>query len=1387
MRKRVFIVIVVIAVVLFDSVLAISFTKIDKIKKLDDEINQVKAAPTLQVPNNTGLFFEDFETGEKGWKVINGEWEIGSPIVGPSSAYSGTSCAGTNLRGDYLDDAVTRLVSPTISLPPLSRRTDRIRMHFRHWYAMEEDCDFGYVQMSTDNGKTWSILGDSVTGVGEAWYVRSIDLTSYSGRDINIAFYFTSDGSNTDSGWYIDDILIEYLDSIATESLEIIVASNGQFAMGIPGSSILLFGYPDPWSSATTIRIDGNDYWNFIFSNWGAVVTPSKTTGLSNISVWDVDKIRFTQTLSIVEGSTTGKMDTTEIKYTIVNTDIITHEVGIRVMLDTMLGENDGAPFRVPKIGGVITEYEFLKNNIPMYWQAFDDLSLPTFQSQGTLTGGLATIPDRFVTVGWSHINQEPWDCEIVSGQDFDYGNIGYYDSAVGIYWFPVKILPGESKEFITYYGLGGIDIDVQPPLVVGLTAPEKLITIDGVPSSNVFTLTAYLENSSSGVTKTAQGITTELVLPKGLNFTANEKAVHNIPDLVINEGAQTSYNITATGESEGALSYSLVVTAANIITKTVSKDVYVFGVKISPQDGEVINKGATIGAIFKIDMDASTLNEKTFTVTSNDSAISGRISYSSSTRTVAFKPQLDLKPNKFYTAILTTGIRSSTGISLPHDIIWHFSTSAIPEILELISQKSTIISSLEEIYTVAPIMGLWELDWKTGYDETNVKTLLKNWEATYPSLNDLDRTEALKRLLLFENALKDIFYRKPDVLGAKTMAEDTMGPVVDAALITLNGIRVIKKTNQYLQGVPWLRGWADKLTYRIANLLLSLFLNTARAIISVAAPDSQTGKIIDEAIGDIHDIIIKGESSVIYIIAGETLTPIGAFVLLDKGYIGWKTQPALNAALDKASKLDYSETFSRASSDVNAIVNDVSYKTSVLHNELMAIRQGLAIPNKIADLSEVAGMIPGLQLLIIVAKTIQGFTIATYAIEAGKNGYYLLNILPEQVNDAVSAVFQTGDPSMDVAKFETVSSGNQAPAKELFARFSQASQSYEDILQQTITAIQNNDRGTLKYLIPQLMKADEELQFQISNAWSPMMGIAHQALDSIPKFEASFVNSIDKQLSSSLERILLYSQILAFLEDMNNNELKDEIISQASTVKKANGIAEQSIVEASSLSFGLQDHPVIIMSSYSMLDELNSDQNYIIKATIENIGVGIAKDVNVSLSSRPNTLINISSPVVTVGAISQGEKKEAEWKIKAGQFVDGTMGSLNVQIEVSNGLVTPFNKAVFFKNIGPTTGGKLFNKNVYAYPNPFNPEKGSASIRYSLSKDANATIEIYDANSDLVATIIKDQPKEKAVEYSEHWDGRNKRGDVVANGIYFYLITTTNGEKAVGKIAVLR
>ena len=72
-------------------------------------------------------------------------------------------------------------------------------------------------------------------------------------------------------------------------------------------------------------------------------------------------------------------------------------------------------------------------------------------------------------------------------------------------------------------------------------------------------------------------------------------------------------------------------------------------------------------------------------------------------------------------------------------------------------------------------------------------------------------------------------------------------------------------------------------------------------------------------------------------------------------------------------------------------------------------------------------------------------------------------------------------------------------------------------------------------------------------------------------------------------------------------------------------------------------------------------------------------------------------------------------------------------------------------------------------YPNPFNPETW---IPYHLSEDADVNLTIYDINGEVVRDI--DVGHQNAAKYDSrakaiYWDGRNRFGEQVASGIYFY------------------
>ena len=68
-------------------------------------------------------------------------------------------------------------------------------------------------------------------------------------------------------------------------------------------------------------------------------------------SVWvfnDAPNVQITQTVELVAGQESGQLDTCLVRYRIDNKDGMRHSVGLRFLLDTYIGANDGVPFLIP-------------------------------------------------------------------------------------------------------------------------------------------------------------------------------------------------------------------------------------------------------------------------------------------------------------------------------------------------------------------------------------------------------------------------------------------------------------------------------------------------------------------------------------------------------------------------------------------------------------------------------------------------------------------------------------------------------------------------------------------------------------------------------------------------------------------------------------------------------------------------------------------------------------------------------------------------------------------------------------------------------------------------------------------------------------------------------
>lgn len=232
--------------------------------------------------------------------------------------------------------------------------------------------------------------------------------------------------------------------------ISINVANNGRFNSGstIPQNSYnISYNWPNtPFSSYTTIRIDGVDY---IYGECGTQIqAPTDVSSTLNVSEWRYNDVSIKQYLEIVENPFTGREDMGRYRYEIKNLGTCNRSIGLRIMIDTMVNNNNRPSIVLPNSTIITNETEFNNSNIPEYINAYFDY--PTdlnTASLAILKGQTSQVnPDRVIFANWANLYNNPWNYVPSTSPTGD--------NAYAVYWLETNLDPNESITRFTYYGL---------------------------------------------------------------------------------------------------------------------------------------------------------------------------------------------------------------------------------------------------------------------------------------------------------------------------------------------------------------------------------------------------------------------------------------------------------------------------------------------------------------------------------------------------------------------------------------------------------------------------------------------------------------------------------------------------------------------------------------------------------------------------------------------------------------------------------------------------------------------------------------------------------------------------------------------------------------------
>lgn len=169
--------------------------------------------------------------------VGDATWQAGAEAGDPAMTLTGTWHTSTArvhggtgaYHSGYADSSCGALRTPPLALTAgqLSRMT--------YWtvYDIESRYDGGVVEVSNDGGSSWTQLTPApaypdtfrntsdacgyannlpcYTGTNLTWTQYSVTLSAYNGQTVLIRWNFSTDGSLTEEGWYVDDVVVSHV------------------------------------------------------------------------------------------------------------------------------------------------------------------------------------------------------------------------------------------------------------------------------------------------------------------------------------------------------------------------------------------------------------------------------------------------------------------------------------------------------------------------------------------------------------------------------------------------------------------------------------------------------------------------------------------------------------------------------------------------------------------------------------------------------------------------------------------------------------------------------------------------------------------------------------------------------------------------------------------------------------------------------------------------------------------------------------------------------------------------------------------------------------------------------------------------------------------------
>jgi hypothetical protein len=679
---------------------------------------------------------------------------------------------------------------------------------------------------------------------------------------------------------------------------------------------------------------------------------------------------------------------------------------------------------------------------------------------------------------------------------------------------------------------------------------------------------------------------------------------------------------------------------------------------------------------------------------------------------------------------------------------------------------------------------------------EESVRSLLDSWKPNFPQ----DLEQSIGRLVIAENMTYQMF--DPGYSVGKEFMKD-IGELMNLVLYSENwGTSIAEVLLDIAWGLitgDWTALLIDILMEVLQEFLQSMLLNLiTEGIHQVTAELGDFGEgIVNGAWNVIKDSYsgwsLGGFSQISWnSMAGEIYhalrDPIFQLV-----YIEELTDDKIVKAKTYSQNFNYNGEFRDGYDNSNYFIAGKRNEIEDAVEACSYLRGTANLFNCTAGVLEVLGNWQPLPFADIIQAISIAMKITAYVeviTALGVSGYELFT-LPEYIDDTIEDIyFPEGTPMESPPKMPSVLARSRIKPEivtYLKNKVVQSISAYDSVLTDIRSKINSGEREEAILKLKDLMIAENNLNNSLRVTSAPIYSVASFAKDSMDEFQSIYDTLKYRYADAGEQRYKNYLYIIFSVTD-SSEEMVNVISDHLDKSSNQNHLLSDHLVTTLDTISGLPMPAIVVAStSQQSANGLEKDKTESIEIQLQNVGALTANDVSVKLNVNDALSIQETDSVY-IGTLTPGEYSNTfTWTVS--QFSsDYSRGVWTAEILSSNAKTYSTSGSFAIEQVqGPATGGKLTNENIYNYPNPFNPDIQITTLRYSLEKSAKVTIKIFDSGGNLVKTVLDGMEQTAGAEQAIIWDGKNGEGTIVANGVYFFVIKTSQDERAVGKIAVLR